>query len=129
MAARYILYKSGYTRAITRPRQCTHTHTSMHALIHALACSLSLSLFYTHTHTQMYVILIGLTRRQCCRERASVLRYTYIASCIKIFPSNACVFQVIASLHGFRPKLYMHFSCFRCVLRTLRLLPFSSSSF
>ena len=54
MAARYILYKSGYTRAITRPRQRTHTHTSTHAH------SLSLLHIHTHTHTHrcMWYLLL-----------------------------------------------------------------------
>ena len=56
----------GYTRtrACTRPRD-EHSHT------------------HTHTHKK-YLILITFSLQQWLRERASVLRYMYIACLVKI---------------------------------------------
>jgi hypothetical protein len=38
---------------------------------------------HAHTHAQKYVILIAFTWQQWFRERASVLRYTYIACLVE----------------------------------------------
>jgi hypothetical protein len=58
---------SKVTRAQTRQRRAS---TRAHAR--------------THTHTQKYVILIAFPRQQWFHERASILRYTYIASLLQI---------------------------------------------
>ena len=56
---------------IARLPTTTHTHIPTRAR----------ALISTHlrTYTQKYVILIGFPRKQWLRERASVLRYMYIA--------------------------------------------------
>jgi hypothetical protein len=43
---------------------------------------------HTHTHTQQYVILIAFPQQQWFRERASMLRYTYIA-CLVLFRNES----------------------------------------
>ena len=48
-----------------------HTPTRLGTHIHART--------RRHTHTDQYVILIAFSQQQCFRERASMLRYTYIA--------------------------------------------------
>ena len=60
-----------WVRKATRQRASvpTRTRTSMYERART----------YTHTHTQKYVILIAFPRQQWFRERASLLRYTYIA--------------------------------------------------
>ena len=55
--ARCLLDKQGYTLAHTRTPARPHTHT----------------------HKQKYVILIAFSLQQWLRERAAMLRYTYIA--------------------------------------------------
>ena len=50
----------------TRPGNHMHVHTRKHA------------------HTHQYVILIAYPQQQWFRERASVLRYTYIACLVTI---------------------------------------------
>ena len=37
---------------------------------------------HTHTHTHKYVILIAFPQQQRFHERASTLRYTYVASLV-----------------------------------------------
>jgi hypothetical protein len=56
---------TGKARLQARTRIHTHTHT------------------HTHTYTQTYVILIAFPRQQWFRERASLLRYTYIACLVQ----------------------------------------------
>jgi hypothetical protein len=64
----------------------------------------------THTHTQniyIYIILIAFPRQQWLRERASLLRYTYIACLVssidplsyQTFPWH-CVTESVAQCHG-----------------------------
>jgi hypothetical protein len=48
------------------------------------ACWITKARIYTHTHTQ-YLTLIAFPRQEWLRERASVLRYTYI-SCLVTNP-------------------------------------------
>jgi hypothetical protein len=73
-----MLGKYGYTYASKRQRQRIHTHT------------------HTHTHTEKYVILIAFPRQQWFHERASVLRYTYIACLVWYFKSV----QANAEIHS-----------------------------
>jgi hypothetical protein len=40
---------------------------------------------HMHAHTDQYVILIAFQQQQWFRERASMLRYTYIAYLVKSF--------------------------------------------
>ena len=64
---RCMLDKQGYTqaRACTRPRSRAPSHT------------------HAHAHTGDYGILLVLPREDWLRERASSLRYTYIACLVK----------------------------------------------
>ena len=57
---------------------CSHTHGRTRARAHK----------HTHTHTQKNVILIAFTRQQRCLERASMLRYTYIACLVILTKAN-----------------------------------------
>ena len=52
-------------------RMCMLTPTRPGTLMHARTCK--------HAHTDQYVILTAYPRQQWFRERASMLRYTYIA--------------------------------------------------
>jgi hypothetical protein len=54
-----------------------HPHT--HALTHMLALTRARARTHTHTHTHKCVILIAFPLQQWFRERASLLRYAYIA--------------------------------------------------
>ena len=56
---------------LIRTHMPTHPDTHMHAR--------------ARTHTHKYVILTAFPRQQWFRERASLLRYTYIASCYYYF--------------------------------------------
>jgi hypothetical protein len=56
--------------------KAAHTHTHTHT--HSLSLSLSLSLSHSLTHSQC-AVLIAFPLQQCLYERASLLRYTYIA--------------------------------------------------
>jgi hypothetical protein len=62
--------KQGYTHARTRapPRMHARFHTHTH----------------THTHTDKYVILTAFSR-QLLRERALMVRYTYIACLVNVW--------------------------------------------
>ena len=53
--------------------------------MYARACTRPLARAHAHTHT--YVIVIAFRRQQWFRERASLLRYTYIA-CLVILVSS-----------------------------------------
>ena len=63
--------RAGLTRLYARMRMRTHTSTRPGTHMHAHTRK--------HAHTDQYVILIAFPRQQWFRERASVLRYTYIA--------------------------------------------------
>ena len=54
-----------------------------------------------HAHTDQYVILIAFPLQQWFRERASVLRYTYVACLVLVF------LLLISNRHAF--KLTLHF--------------------
>jgi hypothetical protein len=71
------------TRPRVRVTTCTHARTRKHA------------------HTDQYVILIAFPLQQWFRERASVLRYTYIACLVLVF------LLPISNRHAF--KLTLHF--------------------
>jgi hypothetical protein len=51
----------------------------MYARAHAQAPGYSHARTRKHAHTDKYVTLIAFPYQQCSRERASMLRYTYIA--------------------------------------------------
>ena len=74
MAASRMLDKKGLTRASKLPRPCNHTHAPTHARKHT----------HTHTHTDQYVILTAFPQQQWFSERASLLRYTYIACLVLV---------------------------------------------
>jgi hypothetical protein len=81
MTSQYGAYalRAGLARLYARKRMHTPTRpgTHMHARIRK------------HAHTDQYVILTAFPLQQWFRDRASVLRYTYIASFL--IPSNICV--------------------------------------
>ena len=67
---------SKVTRSKHTPTPCTHTSVR------------------THTWTCARVILIAFPRQQWFRERASVLRYTYIASCKTLHMSRVAANEI-----------------------------------
>ena len=80
-----MLDKQGYTRA----RTCTwhHAWASTH----------------THTHTQKHVILFAFPLQQWLRERASVLRYTYITCLVRyFFREIIAIYSEIRTKHKYR---------------------------
>ena len=78
MTSQYGVYalRAGLARLYARMRMHMPTSpgTHMHARTHAQAC----------THTNQYLKLIVFPQQQWFHERASVLRYTYIA-CLVTF--------------------------------------------
>ena len=58
---------------------CTYAHAHAHALGYPHARTRK------HAHTGQYVILIAFPQQQWFRERASVLRYTYIVCIVRTF--------------------------------------------
>ena len=77
--------------------KATRTHTTTHPGTRT----------HAHTHTDKYVILIAFSRL-LLRERASVLRYTYIACFIK---TDLSVLELI--YRDRYPETYRH--CEECV--------------
>ena len=59
---------------------------------------------YKHTHTQKYVIFFTFSLQQWFRERASVLRYTYIG-CIVCFMAVDCILNYFRPFYGWRRKI------------------------
>jgi hypothetical protein len=58
---------------------CTKAHGRVHALTPTHMHALTLKRACANTHAQKYVIFIAFSRQQLLFERASVLRYAYIA--------------------------------------------------
>jgi hypothetical protein len=90
---------------------------------------------YTHarTHTQKYVILIAFPQQQWLRERASVLRYTYIACLVKIHKLNLIAVCTIAHLKNslaWHPIFKMHCTAtsYNLIQAFLNTVPLSSIS-
>ena len=95
----------------TRAR--THTHSCRHVHTHARAST------PTCTHKQKYVILIAFPRQHWFRERASVSRYTYIASLVILYShlkfttrSICFIFSYLVSSNREAP----HYSVFPSIL-------------
>ena len=61
------MHVCAWTRPRARVPTCTHSRTRKHA------------------HTDQYVLLIAFPQQQWLRERASVLRYTYIACLVYLW--------------------------------------------
>ena len=81
----YWISKPTRVPAQSRTRaQTAHTRTRIHldARTPTNACSHPRPPSLSLTHTHKYVILITFPRQQWFRERASLLRYTYIASVV-----------------------------------------------
>jgi hypothetical protein len=68
----YVL-RAVLARLYTRMRMHTSTRTGTHMYAHTRK----------HAHTDQYVILIAFPLQQWFRERASMLRYTYIVCLVK----------------------------------------------
>ena len=66
-------------QAHTPSRTPTPTHAHTHML--AVTCTRA----RTYTHTDQYIILIAFPQQQWFRERASLLRYTYITCLVKVW--------------------------------------------
>ena len=62
----------------TRRRNASCISKVTRAQAHARARAPTHTRAHTHTHTHKYVILIASPRQQWFRERAPMLRYTYI---------------------------------------------------
>jgi hypothetical protein len=94
-------------------RAHTHTHSCRHVHTHARART------PTCTHKEKYVILISFPRQQWFRERASVLRYTYIACLVILYShfkfttrSICFIFSYLVSSNREAP----HYSVFPSIL-------------
>ena len=79
---------------------CTYAHS------HAYAPGYPHARTRKYAHTGQYIILIAIPQQQWLRERASVLRYTYIA-CLVIFAvvrcalSNGTIVFILVILYDF----------------------------
>jgi hypothetical protein len=86
MMSQYGAYalRAGLARLFARMRM--HTPTRLVAHLHARTPK--------HAHIEQYVIVIAFSQQQWFRERASVLRYTYIAclvyTSIRLYPLTMC---------------------------------------
>jgi hypothetical protein len=78
MTSQYVAYalRAGLARLCARMRMHTASRPGTH--VHARTRK--------RAHTDQYVIFIAFPLQQCLRERASMLRYTYIA-CLFFFLS------------------------------------------
>jgi hypothetical protein len=75
MTSQYGAYTS--RAGLARLYACMHMHAPTRPGTHMHACT------GKHAHTDQYVILIAFAQQQWLRERASVLRYTYLACIVK----------------------------------------------
>jgi hypothetical protein len=64
-------------------RKVTSVHVNAHAHVHTYAHA------PTYSHTQKYVLLVSFPQQKWFRERAKVLRYTYIACLVFHFAVKA----------------------------------------
>jgi hypothetical protein len=77
----------------TRGHKWRHNMANTRCMLGKQGYTLARACSCPRTHTDKYLILIAFTRQQCLRERASMLRYTYIICLITVLLRHSAPMQ------------------------------------